>query len=268
MAAPPNSIVDLASLERAILELPFGLGPVWWRGHANFDWKLRASVFRPRDNRSYEERGLMLSFKARAMGRLGNKKAPSSEIEWLFLAQHYSLPTRLLDWTENPLAAIYFAVTDQSAFDFDGCLYAISPSDLNVALANPLKPGQGPSGYVSPDEKPIRALAMRAFGFTDEAIRRNLFPEDKSLIELPRVAALGPVETDERIVAQSGRFTIHGDESPLDEVCEIGRCLRKFRIPSNSKRQQSNLLLRLGIRRWNLFPDLQSLAEEMKDAEF
>jgi hypothetical protein len=49
---------------------------------------------------------------------------PSNPWEWLMVAQHHGLQTRLLDWTENPLVALYFAV--EKDFEKDGRIYRIS----------------------------------------------------------------------------------------------------------------------------------------------
>ncbi len=49
---------------------------------------------------------------------------PNNELEWLAVAQHHGLPTRLLDWSYNPLIAIYFAI--ESNLDSDGAVYKLS----------------------------------------------------------------------------------------------------------------------------------------------
>src|SRR5215208_4267882 len=66
------------------------------------------------------EKEILRLFKERALRFLDF--IPDTDWDWLALGQQYGLPTRLLDWTENPLVACFFAVNESS--DDDGAIYA------------------------------------------------------------------------------------------------------------------------------------------------
>lgn len=77
----------------------------------------RASIYRPD-----HERALLEAFIREAHAHLGGPMP--SRWEWLALAQHHGVPTRLLDWTRNPLVACYFAVSGTPQ-DEDAAIYAV-----------------------------------------------------------------------------------------------------------------------------------------------
>lgn len=142
------------------------------------------------------------------------------------------------------------------------------PGKLNAEHADPANPGTAQRGLIDTDERPIQAVVMQGTGFKDEAIRIRLFPNESELPALPKVVALASTEMDERIVAQSGRFTLHSCDCAIEGLDGNEKYLHKFFIPADEKPKFRWLLDSMGIRRWNLFPDLESLASELNKNEF
>ncbi len=99
-----------------------------YRGVSNIEYQLVTSLGRCESSMGKPidqlETRLTKLFKESSIPYLEHK--PNNELEWLAIAQHYGLPTRLLDWTYNPLIAIYFAisstpVTDGAVYKLSGC---------------------------------------------------------------------------------------------------------------------------------------------------
>lgn len=66
-----------------------------------------------------KEQHILREFRTRLVAY--GREAPPDEIRLAILAQHHSVPTRLLDWTMNPLAALYFAVEDSDIWQDKQC---------------------------------------------------------------------------------------------------------------------------------------------------
>lgn len=109
--------------------------PLIYRGMSNSDWELKPSVGRLENYTLTIEQQMIDLFKIGARPFLNRE--PGDEWEWISLAQHHGIPTRIMDWTKNPLVATYFAVENDE--EIDAVVYAIqAPMVISTHKFNPL----------------------------------------------------------------------------------------------------------------------------------
>ncbi|MCT4178902.1 FRG domain-containing protein [Elizabethkingia anophelis] len=215
--------------------------PIWFRGQTNSAWDLEPKLMRTTHQPS--ETFYFNRFKQDASIILNHQ--PKSEFDWLFLMQHYGIPTRLLDWSESPLVALYFAISESP--DADGALYVLLPTELNKI-----------SNYRPDHEFEIPS-------FEDEHLQ-NYLPttiarENKS--KLQPMAAIAP-RNSSRMQAQQGVFTIsHRENIYINKAGleETSTHTWRYIIPKEIKEDLKKELKLLGFSKFQLFPELESISE-------
>ncbi|HBL76920.1 MAG: hypothetical protein A2W90_00865 [Bacteroidetes bacterium GWF2_42_66] len=126
-----------------------------FRGQSNLEWKLVPKAGRfPFKNRNDQE--LFRQWKRRAKILLD--KEYKTDLDYLTIAQHYGIPTRLLDWSHSPLVATFFACIDN--YENDGVLYAYKPNKLVLPneINNPFSTKANEIIFIQPEASSNRIL--------------------------------------------------------------------------------------------------------------
>lgn len=211
---------------------------ILFRGQA-LPWTIRPSIDRlrkptPGAEKTYpipNERGLLELFKSSCVMSEKESSQLKNDYDWLSLAQHYGVPTRLLDWSKNPLIALWFAVSD----------YIL---DVPTCADN------------------LHWPCVWILSLTEQTKTRESDP-----FETQKLTYLGSLHSSARAQAQESVFTISGISKIRGSLENIGRnttgrfrCLELFKINPDACHTLLSDLREKNISISTVFPDTAGAA--------
>ena len=226
----------------------------FYRGMSSATFQLLPSVFR----NDLPESDLCHNFRDR--GNLRDVNLGFDELDsWLFLMQHHGLPTRLLDWSESPLVALHFAVHNNAATE-DAVVYILNPTDLNrLVLGDNWFPDRNDNNY--------KYRFVKSFYTSPKKLPWKIDLDFEYVTERKLPLAIRPILHHSRMIAQESVFTIHGDNKNciLEILQEIEQTslLTKLILPRGSIGKINYALIKCGVGRASIFPDLDGISEDI-----
>lgn len=240
-------------------------GPLWFRGAGKSTHALLPTLYRHKRHKTATalgnlEKQLIVRFRQRSIPFL--TRSLTDDWDMLFFMQHYGIPTRLLDWTENPFMGLYFAVMSSPfsgktkagnvvlSFSSDAAIWVLDPIAWN---RHALRHQGFDKGVLTP---------------SDEALQSYKPMTPLSDMNVQPVALYG-AHNSPRIVAQRGAFTIFGQSTKgMEQAYASERfpagCLTKIVLERSALPAMRSAILKHGITESVVFPDLDGLAKEMK----
>ena len=254
---------------------------VSYRGHGNAAFKLQPSIFRTAVNRENEH----ILLRELVAAHPEDFSTDTSALELLVRMQHYSLPTRVLDVSLNPLVALYFACEPAkkriSAISAGKRVFRSVEADGEVVI---LSISKRRVRYFDSDTVSILANLARLRWDLKSKIDTNLEEEEfneslpiRRLLhfirqessgfesgivpsDLDAVLMVKPKQNNRRILAQSGAFFIFGLTEELEVPNPLGVKVERTRIAADSKRDIRDQLDKLAINEKTLFPEIERAA--------
>ena len=236
--------------------------PIWFRGVGKASHGLTPGLYRHAAKKTLVEiakleRDTMIRFRQRSIPF--SDKSLQDDWDALFFMQHHRIPTRLLDWSENPFIAFYFAVMSAE--------YSKSKSGVLKSA------GDAAVWILDPTICNKHALNHQSF---DGGILVTKDPEIVGYQPSPTFAkmnnhavALYGAHNSPRIVAQRGVFTIFGQNlHSMDDAYDTSvfpiNSLQKIVLKKDILPELRKAVLSYGITESVVYPDLDGLAAEMR----
>jgi FRG domain len=215
-----------------------------WRGLARSSYSNVSSLARLSDDYPRLERHLVRNFR-----KYAHREAPGPTMwDWLSLAQHHGLPTRLLDWTFSPLVALHFATASWA--EDEAVLLAVDCQGAHELLPGTLRAELEREGSLVFTTQMLAAHADDLDGF-------DALTEHK-----PFVLFFEPPSLDERIVNQAAVLSAISDATCHMEtwLAEQPELWRAWRIPPALKADVRERLDQAHVNERVLLPGLDGLA--------
>jgi hypothetical protein len=250
-----------------------------FRGQRESEWTLQTSLDReitvfhntghyPLD-RQPEENELLFRFQQQVHNYVRHLPSVKDRASWLALMQHYGVPTRMLDWTQSPYVALYFAVEEKpQEFEKGRC----SPDDVQKAC----------------EEERYSAVWAIDLKWLEEKMKIELgpIPDDSEariqylnslLVEKkqPLIVRIDPLHGNERMFAQQGFFlwklfeeTRYFDQILISMILKpelpLQPVIKKLRIGETHRIEILESLREINIHRASLFPGIDGFCQSLK----